>query len=166
MPRAPSCNAFLHQQLNRLAKLLHALSRPRAGDDHLVLVEPQELPHGARAPQPLPARKFVALGQRRKDGRAGLGERVLHRAVVHRGVVAQIEQPYRAREPLAVQRVGDEPPEPRAPAPARPRADRKSTRLNSSHSSISYAVFCLKKKKKAVKTTATAFCWGSDYQAY
>src|SRR5689334_9358787 len=27
-----------------------------------------------------------------------------------------------------------------------PRSDRKSTRLNSSHSSISYAVFCLKKK--------------------
>src|SRR5699024_12586886 len=31
--------------------------------------------------------------------------------------------------------------------PAR-RGDRKSTRLNSSHVSISYAVFCLKKKKK------------------
>src|SRR5689334_23463223 len=30
--------------------------------------------------------------------------------------------------------------------------DRKSTRLNSSHSSISYAVFCLKKKKKTKKT--------------
>src|SRR2546430_15585404 len=30
--------------------------------------------------------------------------------------------------------------------------DRKSTRLNSSHSQISYAVFCLKKKKKT-KTT-------------
>src|SRR5689334_23601119 len=28
--------------------------------------------------------------------------------------------------------------------------DRKSTRLNSSHSSISYAVFCLKKKKKKI----------------
>src|SRR5688572_32572622 len=28
------------------------------------------------------------------------------------------------------------------------RKDRKSTRLNSSHSQISYAVFCLKKKKK------------------
>src|SRR5690242_21158106 len=28
-----------------------------------------------------------------------------------------------------------------------PRCDRKSTRLNSSHMSISYAVFCLKKKK-------------------
>src|SRR5689334_24137874 len=31
---------------------------------------------------------------------------------------------------------------------ARFAGDRKSTRLNSSHSSISYAVFCLKKKKK------------------
>src|SRR5437868_8437350 len=30
-------------------------------------------------------------------------------------------------------------------------ADRKSTRLNSSHVSISYAVFCLKKKKKKKK---------------
>src|SRR2546430_3762854 len=31
-------------------------------------------------------------------------------------------------------------------------ADRKSTRLNSSHSQISYAVFCLKKKKKQKAT--------------
>src|SRR5476651_2758553 len=31
-------------------------------------------------------------------------------------------------------------------------ADRKSTRLNSSHANISYAVFCLKKKKKQNKT--------------
>src|SRR5688572_32489311 len=31
-------------------------------------------------------------------------------------------------------------------------ADRKSTRLNSSHSQISYAVFCLKKKKKKKET--------------
>src|SRR3712207_7491927 len=29
-------------------------------------------------------------------------------------------------------------------------ADRKSTRLNSSHANISYAVFCLKKKKKSL----------------
>src|SRR2546426_7219221 len=36
-----------------------------------------------------------------------------------------------------------------APSPERhPRVDRKSTRLNSSHLVISYAVFCLKKKKK------------------
>src|SRR5688572_31228562 len=33
--------------------------------------------------------------------------------------------------------------------PALSAEDRKSTRLNSSHSQISYAVFCLKKKKKA-----------------
>src|SRR5438270_9430808 len=33
----------------------------------------------------------------------------------------------------------------------RPGEDRKSTRLNSSHSQISYAVFCLKKKKKKKK---------------
>src|SRR5207248_11048752 len=32
-----------------------------------------------------------------------------------------------------------------------PRRDRKSTRLNSSHRTISYAVFCLKKKKKKKK---------------
>src|SRR2546430_5653930 len=31
------------------------------------------------------------------------------------------------------------------------RVDRKSTRLNSSHSQISYAVFCLKKKKNTIK---------------
>src|SRR5579864_9602715 len=38
---------------------------------------------------------------------------------------------------------------PRSPgASAGWRVDRKSTRLNSSHMSISYAVFCLKKKKK------------------
>src|SRR2546430_12318069 len=33
-----------------------------------------------------------------------------------------------------------------------PERDRKSTRLNSSHSQISYAVFCLKKKKKKAAT--------------
>src|SRR2546430_3133678 len=37
----------------------------------------------------------------------------------------------------------------RASVPAA-HADRKSTRLNSSHSQISYAVFCLKKKKAAM----------------
>src|SRR2546430_13583065 len=33
--------------------------------------------------------------------------------------------------------------------------DRKSTRLNSSHSQISYAVFCLKKKKQTTRLTTT-----------
>src|SRR3712207_7361926 len=39
----------------------------------------------------------------------------------------------------------------------RPAPDRKSTRLNSSHANISYAVFCLKKKK-----TMRYFVVGSD----
>src|SRR3712207_7693954 len=59
-----------------------------------------------------------------------------------------------------VPRAGERPPElqgpggghgrmPRLGRPgARPARDRKSTRLNSSHANISYAVFCLKKKKK------------------
>src|SRR5258707_12026582 len=33
-----------------------------------------------------------------------------------------------------------------------PSQDRKSTRLNSSHANISYAVFCLKKKNRVVRT--------------
>src|SRR2546422_4348135 len=44
------------------------------------------------------------------------------------------------------------------PAAGRPRGvaqDRKSTRLNSSHGYISYAVFCLKKKKKNKTCIAT-----------
>src|SRR5688572_31051792 len=36
------------------------------------------------------------------------------------------------------------------------RRDRKSTRLNSSHSQISYAVFCLKKKKLVIAVAVTA----------
>src|SRR5258707_5198919 len=36
-----------------------------------------------------------------------------------------------------------------------PPADRKSTRLNSSHANISYAVFCLKKKKRCTCSSAT-----------
>src|SRR5438270_3454028 len=42
-----------------------------------------------------------------------------------------------------------------APATA---PDRKSTRLNSSHSQISYAVFCLKKKKDRMKIIALIGC--------
>src|SRR5206468_10235457 len=41
----------------------------------------------------------------------------------------------------------------RAERPGRP--DRKSTRLNSSHDQISYAVFCLKKKKTTTSRTRT-----------
>src|SRR5688572_32308301 len=42
----------------------------------------------------------------------------------------------------------------RSPDATETREDRKSTRLNSSHSQISYAVFCLKKKNKKNKHTS------------
>src|SRR2546430_9739042 len=46
--------------------------------------------------------------------------------------------------------------------------DRKSTRLNSSHSQISYAVFCLKKKKKNKEDTSytltPSYATKTDYQ--
>src|SRR5690606_39879945 len=45
------------------------------------------------------------------------------------------------------QRAAPVDPGPRRPRPAPTVRDRKSTRLNSSHVKISYAVFCLKKKK-------------------
>src|SRR3712207_7071120 len=45
----------------------------------------------------------------------------------------------------------DRQPDRRGLPPAR---DRKSTRLNSSHANISYAVFCLKKKKQQYKYTS------------
>src|SRR2546429_4617626 len=55
-----------------------------------------------------------------------------------------------ARHPVAVPRRGLDPHRGgrrRGDARGRCRRDRKSTRLNSSHGYISYAVFCLKKKK-------------------
>src|SRR2546426_2465043 len=44
-----------------------------------------------------------------------------------------------------------------------PEEDRKSTRLNSSHLVISYAVFCLKKKKKYTQTDACNVRHGHDH---
>src|SRR5256884_4966323 len=60
-----------------------------------------------------------------------------------------------ARQCKAVQRVGGSNPSGRAQREMRSHptfymtGDRKSTRLNSSHGYISYAVFCLKKKNKS-----------------
>src|SRR3712207_8633631 len=71
---------------------------------------------------------------------AGVGRRLEHDELAgleHAGErVAGVQQ--RAQVRLAV--AGERCREPR-------RGDRKSTRLNSSHANISYAVFCLKKKK-------------------
>src|SRR2546427_4211811 len=63
----------------------------------------------------------------------------LFRSIDHRGTLAGIGVTWEmanARQPPT-----------NIPA-APPTRDRKSTRLNSSHSQISYAVFCLKKKKR------------------
>src|SRR2546430_3648137 len=43
--------------------------------------------------------------------------------------------------------------------------DRKSTRLNSSHSQISYAVFCLKKKKNIQRHQDT-YCTSLNYKSH
>src|SRR2546430_10103937 len=57
-----------------------------------------------------------------------------------RSVRGGMPRAYRSERPERIRKDG--------PVPSR---DRKSTRLNSSHSQISYAVFCLKKKKKNKK---------------
>src|SRR5689334_24030971 len=58
-----------------------------------------------------------------------------------------------ARRGLRVAMLTDDAPDPRYRTTAMlAEADRKSTRLNSSHSSISYAVFCLKKKRYRITT--------------
>src|SRR3712207_7879837 len=46
---------------------------------------------------------------------------------------------------------------------ARREGDRKSTRLNSSHANISYAVFCLKKKKKNTRNIANVILRDGTY---
>src|SRR5690349_24248986 len=71
----------------------------------------------------------------------------------------------RGREPRREEAAG----EARAAAPARllgllaDRLDRKSTRLNSSHVEISYAVFCLKKKNKPTSHTYNTYI--TDFRA-
>src|SRR5690349_24011768 len=68
--------------------------------------------------------------------------------VVQRGVrVAPVGQ--RIAEQVQVRNVG-------RLRPRGNRRDRKSTRLNSSHVEISYAVFCLKKKKKKTTKQSTS----------
>src|SRR2546427_3434864 len=95
----------------------------------LVSIGYADVSHGPHAPQDLRMAEPGAEPQNGEDqGRLHDGLVVLH---VRRNRSAEVrgdeEQPGRAR--------------------ARDQKDRKSTRLNSSHSQISYAVFCLKKKK-------------------
>src|SRR6266571_504550 len=54
----------------------------------------------------------------------------------------------------------------RGPCRPVPRRDRKSTRLNSSHMSISYAVFCLKKKKNRHARQQHTFQFPAQRKSY
>src|SRR2546427_3719819 len=69
-----------------------------------------------------------------------VGKRMARHGELHRPVLGERDRERVAR--TAGRRAHD-----RAPQELGDAADRKSTRLNSSHSQISYAVFCLKKKK-------------------
>src|SRR3712207_8980429 len=63
---------------------------------------------------------------------------------VHAKRMPELHQKLRIRARLTSKCSNIDPGPPRGGRPL----DRKSTRLNSSHANISYAVFCLKKKKK------------------
>src|SRR5687768_17750040 len=82
---------------------------------------------------------FRSLGQLRRHGRSLSAERA--RIAQQSSARKRDERPRYEREP-------GRQPHPRQYTRNR---DRKSTRLNSSHGYISYAVFCLKKKKKQKK---------------
>src|SRR5256886_12776626 len=83
----------------------------------------------------------------------GIGDE-RHPSVEHRQQGVQVPRRRRQRlhlraaeiglAPLVLERVAEH-----AAQPFRHGGDRKSTRLNSSHSQISYAVFCLKKKTRS-----------------
>src|SRR5690625_7092870 len=72
----------------------------------------------------------------------GRGVPCIARAAVDAGEVAQPFNPVELPVPFAVAWIAHRP----VNAAISPRGDRKSTRLNSSHVAISYAVFCLKTK--------------------
>src|SRR5215467_816970 len=115
------------------------------------------LSQGARCGGSLRGRQCAGAARNRNDG-ARQGRKApgagwtLRR---HKGATRRIHHPrssFRRRRsrmgramPRSIHRRGGSP-------PARAGRDRKSTRLNSSHLVISYAVFCLKKKKKIYLT--------------
>src|SRR5438445_3310986 len=75
-----------------------------------------------------------------------------HDDVLDRPVTVLVQVQDAESEGPGEQRRRDQPEtEDQIEADRRPEKDRKSTRLNSSHANISYAVFCLKKKKTTHK---------------
>src|SRR3712207_8776357 len=68
---------------------------------------------------------------------------------------SQPRDPHPAAAPNPAPATRDHPNQYANPVSRKPARDRKSTRLNSSHANISYAVFCLKKKQKSKTTNHT-----------
>src|SRR2546422_5554238 len=168
MPRYPeegsytsdtcSCSCSSRSANSAVASSFFALARERAGDDDALdftgafidlsdLRIPKEFLDGEISHVPIPPEELNRL---RRDPHRRFGREQLRHAGVERDVLTRIfarRRPLRQRPrrldarrhigELELHRleVGD-------------RLDRKSTRLNSSHGYISYAVFCLKKKKK------------------
>src|SRR5207245_7686322 len=120
-----------------------------------------DLAHQRLALEPLEARHELLLDRlRAREGRVAGGlDRPLERRVdLHDG----LEQPAVLLLDTAAQRrkrghgLGGQLVPDEAGLELARLADRKSTRLNSSHGSISYAVFCLKKKKQKKRTYTEA----------
>src|SRR5690606_40649507 len=111
-------------------------------------------PHTAAAlssrclPQCGPAPALRSFPTRRSSDLHGGGDRADEAEARRDGAAGELRRGERERDfaGLVRARSGDGEPAPRGGAGA---GDRKSTRLNSSHVKISYAVFCLKKKKVA-----------------
>src|SRR5690349_22390590 len=88
---------------------------------------------------PLSLHDALPISRRRRLAQLGLEVEVAEDAVEDRERRADVDH--------VVEQLADRPEEPRLQRREGDDRDRKSTRLNSSHVEISYAVFCLKKKK-------------------
>src|SRR2546430_15477670 len=108
-----------------------------ADGDRLVSQEEQ----GPTGRTPDGEYKIILPGLRRVIQAKTAGQREYLQAIAQHDIVIGIGPAGTGKTYLAVAMAVD------ALARKRVRRDRKSTRLNSSHSQISYAVFCLKKKK-------------------
>src|SRR5206468_11683052 len=105
-----------------------------------------------RLPLPLPPPHLPSFPTRRSSDLPPLAARLEHQmeSILLEIADAAVNEPrgMRGRARAEVRFADERGAEPAQGRVARDSRDRKSTRLNSSHDQISYAVFCLKKKKK------------------
>src|SRR5262245_36723836 len=142
LDQACGADASLRQRVEALFR-----SHERAADFMAVPVVEQLTGNGAGLDFLAPSQRPGSLGRLAHHdivevvGRGGMGvvfrafDTKLHRVVAIKALVPQLATSSAARQRFARE------------ARAAAAVDRKSTRLNSSHLGISYAVFCLKKKK-------------------